>query len=64
MSCVQRVVEGSVVGSAESAWHVDVHGKLVLLWEAPMYLETGVHDSRKKDSFFFGGGGGKVQVVK
>ena len=35
LTCVQRVVKGSVVGSAGSA--VDVHGEWVMLWVASMY---------------------------
>ena len=35
VSCVQRVVEGSVVGSA--VVHVDVHEDWVMLWVAAMY---------------------------
>ena len=39
VSCVQRVVQGSVKGSVV---HVDVHGEWVMLWMAAMYIVVAI----------------------
>ena len=37
LSCVQRVVESSVVGSVVVGVHVDVHGEWLMLWVTALY---------------------------
>ena len=38
VSCVQRVVEGSAVGSAGCVEHVGVHREWVMLWVAAIFF--------------------------